>query len=295
MIPPRISSSVLALVFVASANFKAMAADDYKLGPDSFPQEGVPRGEVTKMPALTKSMIFSGTQRDWWIYVPKQYDASKPTPFMVFMDGGGYVSTNGQWRVPVVFDNLIHKKEIPVMIGIFINPGTFPPAEASQKARSNRSFEYDSLHDLHARFVLEEILPEVAKKYNLAKDPEGRGAAGISSSGICAWTMAWERPDEFRKVLTAVGSFTNIRGGNNYQAMIRKSEKKPIRIFMQDGTGDLDNLHGNWPLSSKEMAASLKFKGYDYKLELGDGGHNGKQGGVLLPDSLRWLWRDYPK
>ena len=295
MTPTRFSPLLLALGLIASIHVKAMAADDYKLGPDSFPQEEVPRGEVTKMSPWTKSAIFPGTQRDWWIYVPKQYDASKPTPFMVFMDGGGYVSTNGQWRVPVVFDNLIHKKEIPVMIGIFINPGTFPPAEPSQKARSNRSFEYDSLHDLHARFVLEEILPEVAKKYNLTKDPEGRGAAGISSSGICAWTMAWERPDEFRKVLTAVGSFTNIRGGNNYQAMIRKAEKKPIRIFMQDGTGDLDNLHGNWPLSSKEMAASLKFKGYDYKLELGDGGHNGKQGGVLLPDSLRWLWRDYPK
>src|SRR5258708_2666718 len=137
MLPPRISSFLLALTLAACINFKATAADDYKLGPDSFPQEGVPRGEVTRMPAWTRSTIFPGTQRDWWIYVPKLYDASKPTPFMVFMDGGGYVSTNGQWRVPVVFDNLIHKKEIPVMIGIFINPGTFPATEAGQKGRSN--------------------------------------------------------------------------------------------------------------------------------------------------------------
>ena len=274
-----------------------VAADEYKLGPDSMPQEGVPRGEIIQLPPWTNSAVFPGTHRDWWLYVPKQYDPAKPACVMVFQDGGGYVSvnTNASWRAPTVFDNLIHTKEMPVTIGIFINPGVVPPTEEGQKARSNRSFEYDSLGDQYARFLLEEILPEVGKKYNLTKDPDGRAIAGISSGAICAWTAAWERPNEFRKVLSAVGSFTNIRGGHNYAALIRKTEKKPIRIFLQDGSGDLDNLHGNWPLANQEMAASLKFMGYDYKFEFGTEGHNAKHGGAILPDSLRWLWRDYPK
>jgi enterochelin esterase family protein len=267
------------------------AADDYKLGPDSMPQEGVPRGTVTK--ARWESKLFPGTVRDYWVYVPAQYDAPKPACVMVFQDGGGYVNTNGQSRVPVVFDNLIHKKEMPVTIGIFLNPGEVPPAEPGQKARSNRSFEYDSLGDQYARFLLEEILPEVGKSFNLTKDPEGRAICGISSGGICAWTVAWERPEAFRKVLSHVGSFTNIRGGHVYPALIRKTEKKPIRIYLQDGSGDLDNLHGNWPLANQEMAAALKFAKYDFHFEFGDGAHNGKHGGAILPESLRWMWRDY--
>jgi enterochelin esterase-like enzyme len=212
---------------------------------------------------------------------------------MVFQDGGNYASSNGQFRVPTVFDNLIQKKEMPVTIGIFLNPGEVPAAQPGQKGRSNRSFEYDSLGDQYAKFLLEEILPEVEKKYKITKDPEGRAICGISSGGICAWTVAWERPDSFRKVLSHVGSFTNIRGGHVYPALIRKTEKKPIRVFLQDGANDLDNLHGNWPLANQEMAAALKFAGYDYKFEFGDGGHNGKHGGAILPDSLRWLWRGY--
>ena len=212
---------------------------------------------------------------------------------MVFQDGGSYVNTNGQFRTTVVFDNLIHKKEMPVTIGIFLNPGEVPAAEEGQKARSNRSFEYDSLGDQYARFLLEEIFPEVAKTYKLTQDPEGRAICGISSGGICAWTVAWERPDAFRKVLSHVGSFTNIRGGHVYPALIRKTEKKPIRAYLQDGAGDLDNQFGNWPLANQEMAAALKFAKYDYHFEFGDGAHNGKQGGALLPESLRWLWRDY--
>jgi len=286
----------LPVLFLAlMPGYTSRSADDYKLGADSMTQDGVPRGEVIKMPPWTNSAIFPGTHRDWWVYVPKQYDPAKPACVMVFQDGGGYVNsnTNGQWRVPTVFDNLIAQKEMPVTLGIFINPGTIPPAGEGDRGRSNRSFEYDSLGDQYARFLLEEILPEVGKKYNLTKDPEGRAIAGISSGAICAWTVAWERPNEFRKVLSAVGSFTNIRGGHNYQAMIRKTEKKPIRIFLQDGANDLDNLHGNWPLANQEMAAALKFMGYDYKFEFGTEGHNAKHGGAILPDSLRWLWRGY--
>jgi enterochelin esterase-like enzyme len=267
----------------------------YVLGPDSMPQEGVPRGELIKMPPFTNSTIYPGTVRDWWIYVPKQYDASKPACLMVFQDGGGYASSNGQYRVPVVFDNLIAKKEMPVTIGVFINPGNIPPSDPGQRGRSNRSFEYDSLGDLYARFLLQDIMPLVTNRYNITNDPEGRAIGGASSGGICAWTVAWERPDQFRKVLSHIGSFTNIRGGHNYPALIRKTEKKPIRVFLQDGRNDLDNLFGNWPLANQEMAAALKFMNYDYQFVLGEGTHSGKHGGAILPESLRWLWRDYNK
>ena len=267
----------------------------YKPGPDSMPQAGVPRGEIIKMPPFTNSTVYPGTVRDWWMYVPKQYDAAKAACLMVFQDGGGYVSTNGQYRVPVVFDNLIAKNEMPVTIGVFINPGNVPSSQPGAKARSNRSFEYDSLGDLYAKFLIQEILPVVTEKYNITKDPDGRAIGGASSGGICAFTVAWERPDEFRKVLSHIGSFTNIRGGHNYPALIRKTERKPLRVFLQDGSHDLDNLFGNWPLANQQMAAALKFAGYDYKFVLGEGTHSGKQGGAILPDSLRWLWRDYQK
>jgi enterochelin esterase-like enzyme len=266
------------------------AADDYTYGPDSSPQAEAPKGKVTQF-KWDKSKVFEGTVRDCWLYVPAQYDGKTPACVMVFQDGGGYVNEKGQFRVPVVFDNLIHKKEIPVTIGIFINPGTFPEG----KGRSNRSFEYDTLSDQYARFLESEILPEVGKSVKLRSDAAGRAICGISSGGICAFTAAWERPDLFSKVLSHVGSFTNIRGGDVYPGLIRKTEKKPIRVFLQDGMGDLDNLHGSWPLANLSMAASLKHMDYDYKIVFGDGGHNGKHGGVILPDSLRWLWRDTPE
>lgn len=269
-------------------------AEDYKLGPDSFPQAGVPTGTVEKF-SWKESKIYPGTERDYWVYVPKQYDAAKPACLMVFQDGAGYVSTNGQFRTPTVFDNLIHKKDMPVTIGVFISPGTVPPAEPGQKGRSNRSYEYDSLGDLYVRFILEEILPEVGKKWNITKDPAGRATVGISSGGICAFTMAWERPDSFGRVLSQIGSFTNIRGGHVYPALIRKTEKKAIRVFLQEGSNDLDNLHGSWPLANLEMAAALKFAKYEHQLVMGDGGHSGKHGGAILPESLRWLWQGYGK
>jgi enterochelin esterase family protein len=267
-------------------------AEDYTLGLDSQRQEGVPQGMVTKH-QWTESEVFPGTERDYWVYVPKQYDAAKPACVMVFQDGGNYVNETGQFRVPIVFDNLIHRGEMPVTIGIFINPGVVPASSPDAATRRNRSFEYDSLGDQYAKFLLDEILPAVSKDYNLTADPDGRAIGGISSGGICAWTVAWERPDAFRKVLSHVGSFTNIRGGHVYPALIRKTEPKPIRVFLQEGENDLDNLHGNWPLANRQMAASLKFAGYDYEFVMGTEGHNGKHGGAILPESLRWLWRDY--
>jgi len=305
--------SLLLLPFLATA---ALAADDYKLGPDSQPNPNVPQGKVEKF-TFDKSKIFPGTTRDYWVYVPKQYDAAKPACLMVFFDGSGYVKPDGQSRVPVVFDNLIAKKEMPVTVGVFINPGTIKAAQPGAKDQSNRSFEYDSLGDANARFVIEELLPEATKGLNITKDPAGRAVAGLSSGGIAAFTVAWEKPESFGKVVSWIGSFTNIRGGYVYPALIRQTAeeaaKRPdskyntpamkpvlearrkIRVFSQDGANDLDNLHGNWPLSNQDMAAALKFAGYDHQFVLGDGGHSGKQGGAIFPDTMRWLWRDWPK
>ena len=273
----------------------ARGADDYKLGPDSQPQPGVLKGRV-EGPIVFKSRIFRNTVRQYWVYVPAQYDAAKPAAVMVFQDGHKYVNTEQEYRVPVVFDNLIHKKEMPVAIGIFVNPGhAGEELPADPWRASNRSQEYDTLSEQYARFLLEEILPEVGKTYRLTTDPEARAIVGVSSGGICAFTVAWERPDAFRKVISHIGSFTNIRGGHAYEALVRKSALRPMRIFLQDGSNDLDNAHGNWPLANQQMAAALKFRGYDYRFEYGDGAHTHTHGGALLPESLRWLWRDFPR
>ncbi|MBI4325174.1 MAG: SMP-30/gluconolactonase/LRE family protein [Chloroflexi bacterium] len=283
---------LFALSLACGAATALQAEDDYKLGPDSMPQEGVPRGEVTKHAWTSK--IFPGTARDYWVYVPKQYDPAQPACVMVFQDGGGYVSTNGSYRVPIVFDNLIHQKEMPVTIDIFINPGVVPAASTNALPRFNRSFEYDGLGDQYARFLLEEILPEVAKKYNLTTNAAGRAIAGASSGAICAFTVAWERPNEFSKVFSTIGTYVGLRGGNDYPTLVRKTEPKPIRIFMQDGSNDLNGYGGNWYLANQEMLSALQFAGYEVRHEWGDGGHNGRQGGAIFPDAMRWLWRDYP-
>lgn len=270
----------------------AHAADDYQLGPDSLPKEGVPKGELTKHEWKT-SEVYPGTVRDYWVYVPAQYDGEKPACVMVFQDGWSYCNPKGQVQATNVFDNLIASGEMPVTIGIFINPGVIPPAKSGQNPRKNRSLEYDTLSDDYARFLIDEILPEVGKSYKLTDDPNCRAICGASSGGICAWTVAWERPDAFRKVSSHIGSYTNIRGGHVYPAIIRKTENKPIRVHLQDGENDLDNLHGNWPLSNQQMAAALKFKDYDYKFVFGDGAHNRKHAGAIFPDEMRWLWRGW--
>ncbi len=285
---------VIVLFFPAASTYSA--DEPYQLGNDSQRQADIPQGTVSEH--VWRSKIFPDTVRRYWTYVPAQYDASSPAAVMVFQDGHAYVSDEGQFRVPVVLDNLIHRGQLPVIIAIFIDPGhkrAEVPEKPGWKPRpENRSFEYDTLSDQYARFLLEEILPEVGKHYNLTDDPDRRAIAGISSGGICAWTVAWQRPDDFRKVLSHVGSFVNIRGGHVYPALIRKTEPKPIRIFLQDGARDLDNKHGNWPLANQQMAASLKFANYDYKFVYGEGAHNGIHGGAILPDALRWLWRDNP-
>jgi enterochelin esterase family protein len=271
-------------------------AQEYKLGPESTERApGVLKGRVEKF-QYTESKVFPDTSRDCWVYIPAQYDGSKPAALMVFQDGGGYVSETGGQRVPIVFDNLIAKGEMPVTIAVFINPGNRTATDSAGTGannRSNRSFEYDSLGDAYSRFLINEMLPYVVAKYGvkITDDPEMRAICGMSSGAICAFTVAWERPDSFRKVLSQIGSFTNIRGGHVYPAWIRKTERKPIRVFLQDGSNDLNNLHGNWPLANQEMASALAFMGYDYQFVMGTGGHSGQHGGVILPETLRWLWR----
>ncbi|WP_443111051.1 alpha/beta hydrolase [Bremerella sp. P1] len=281
----------LSMCFCLLVSTSSAQDEQYKTGPDAERKEGVPQGTVTKH-VWDQSEIYPGTVRDYWVYIPKQYEKGKPACLMVFQDGAGFVNEKGHTRVPVVFDNLIHAGEMPVTIAVFIQPGVVPPAKPGQSPRKNRSFEYDTLSDQYVRFLLEEILADVGKQYDISDDPKHRAICGNSSGGICAFTAAWERPDSFGKVVSHIGSFTNIRGGHVYPAVIRKTEIKPIKIFLQDGSNDLDNLHGNWPLSNQQMAAALKFVGYDYKFVYGEGKHSARHGGAIFPDTMRWLWSD---
>ena len=288
---------LLALLAIALGTLRA--ADEYPLGPDSQRQPGVPRGVVTHYtwtsPRLTQSSTFPGTVRDYWIYVPAQYKADQPACVMVFQDGQSFMKEDGRARIPIVFDNLIGKHEMPVTIGIFINPGVLKAALPSQQDRFNRSFEYDDLSDRYARFLLDEILPEVAKHFNLSTNPDDRAIAGLSSGGICAFTAAWNRPDAFHRVLSFIGSFTDLRGGDVYPSLIRKTEPKPLRVFLQDGDHDLNIYAGAWWMANQSMASALQYAGYDVKFVTGNKDHDMEQGGAILPDALRWLWRDYPQ
>ena len=267
-----------------------------------FPKEtqenpAVPKGKLIQQPAF-RSRIFEGTTRDWWIYVPAQYKSTEPACVLVVQDGQW---SRGYW--PTVLDNLIAAKQIPVMVAIFLKPGS------RERDLDNRSVEYDTVSDAYARFLLEEILPEAGKQYNLRQDAKGRMITGLSSGGICAFTAAWHRPDAFHKVLSWIGSFTNLQGGptgigggNTYPAAIRKlagwdrkGAPKPIRVYLQDGSNDLDNAAGSWPIANQDMAGALAYGGYDYRFVFGQGFHSDKHGRALLPDAMRWLWRDEPK
>ncbi len=271
----------------------------YPLGPDSLPQKDVPKGKL-EGPVLFKSQVIKGTVRKYWVHVPAQYTGEKPANVLVFQDGARAINPTGVLRVPQVLDNLIAKKQIPVTIGIFITPGqkgdTFPDGIGTGNP-DNRSVEYDSLSDAYAKMLIDEILPEVGKTYKLAKEPENRAIGGSSSGGICAFTVAWERPAEFRNVISLIGSFTNLRGGHVYPDLIQKADKKPIRVFLQDGEQDNrspQNLDRDWYLQNLKMIAAFKEKGYDHAAVLGKGPHADDHGGAILPHMLRWVWRDHP-
>jgi enterochelin esterase-like enzyme len=277
----------------------------YHLGPDSLPEDGVPKGQV-KGPFTLPSQAYPGTQHTYWVYVPAQYDPSTPADLMVFNDGQAFMNPDGDLRAQNVMDNLIYRREIPVMIGVFINPGRTPEQpEANPKEwgdrTTNRPTEYNTLDDKYARVVVDELLPALNKDYNISKNPDDRGIGGVSSGGIAAFTVAWERPDEFRKVFTIVGSFTNIRGGNAYADIVMKSPKKPIRIFLQDGRNDLRSRPGadydatrDWFFQNVRLVKSLTAQGYDVNYAFGMNKHGSKMGGEILPEMLRWLWRDQP-
>ncbi len=264
------------------------AGGPYTLGPASLPQAGVPQGTLTQF-HWTSQRVYPGTERDYWLYVPRQYDGTEPASLMVFQDGARYLSP--EINTPVVFDNLIHKGELPVLLGLFVNAGHTGASQPASGPADNRSLEYDSLDDRYARFLLDELLPEIQRSYRVAGDPARRAICGISSGGICAFTVAWQRPDAFRNVVSHCGSFTNIRGGNAYPSLVRQTPTKPLRVFLQSGARDVDVGWGSWPIANQDMAAALAYRGYDYQFVFGEGGHNLRHGGAIFPDTLRWLWR----
>ncbi len=267
----------------------------YPPGPDSAPQEGVPKGEVLQF-SFSKSSIFPGTYRDYWVYVPAQYSPDRPACLYVNQDGI-------QYQAPVVFDNLIHRKEMPVTIGLFVMHGRVIAAdENTAQDRFNRSFEYDSTNDNYVRFLIEELLPEVETKktsdgraIRISKDPNDRAIGGASSGAICAFTAAWERPDAFRRVFSAIGTYVGLRNGDRYHTLIRKFEPKPIRIFLQDGSNDLNIYGGDWWMANQTIERALVFSGYEVTHVWGEGPHNGNHATAVFPDAMRWLWKDWPK
>lgn len=287
------------LTLLLLLTFGACPAQIYTLSPDSLPHDGVPKGTVTKF-LLPPGKSYPGTPHDCAIYVPAQYDAAKPTPFMIFLDGSQ--ALNSSMHVPVVFDNLIAKHDLPPMIAIFVDPGVLPALSDVDQNRYNRIYEYDSLTPRFSEFLLNELIPAVQKNYNLSHNPDDRGLSGVSTGAVGAFAAAWNRPDQFHRVLSLIGTYVSMKGADELPGLIRKTEPKPIRIFMQDGSHDHitaaepygTHFSGSWPINNEVMYEALEFAGYDVKLEMGTGGHDLDQGGAVLPDALRWLWRGYP-
>jgi enterochelin esterase family protein len=281
-------------------------ADNYVLGPDSQEHPGVPQGTWEKY-RWDNSQIFPNTVREVWIYIPAQYDPKVPACLMVLQDGprqyamrektpeGVRARRTLEYATPNVLDNLIARKELPVIITVFINPGSTVIDANGKPDFKNRSFEYDSVTDTYSQFLATEILPPIERRYNLRRDAAGRAIGGISSGAICAFTVAFNHPDWFGKVISDVGSFTNIRGGNAYPQLIRDAPLKPLRIHLQDGTHDNRNPQDpqrDWYLQNRLMLEALVDKGYDVQYSLGHGIHSSKYGASIFPDTLRWIWRD---
>src|SRR3954470_13794638 len=301
----------------ASAQQPARQPGDYPLTADSLPQPGIPHGTL-QGPFEFRSRIFAGTVRRYWVYVPAGYDPATPPNLLVFQDGQRATNPSGSLRIPQVLGNLIARGDIPATLGLFVTPGNLGdhyPDTLGMGNPDHRAAEYDSLSDAYARFLIDELLPEVARRWRFADDPARRAIGGTSSGAICAFTVAWHRPDAFGNVISMIGSYTSIGyapatadhplipGGDTYPGLIRKNPIRPVRIFLQDGTADLNNEHGNWFLANQQMLAALNWANvhadeihdpgprYDINHAWGDGGHSDGHGGALLPDMLRWIWR----
>lgn len=282
-----------AILFIASSAI-AQNTITYPTDPASIENKDIPKGEIISF-TFSDSKIFPGTTRDVHVYIPAQYKGDKPACVYVNQDGI-------QWKAPTVFDNLINSKEMPITIGIFVTPGkVVPGSNKDALARYNRSFEYDALGDAYVRFILDEIFPEVEKKKTndgrailLSKSGNDRAIGGSSSGAVCAFTAAWEKPEEFSRVFSAIGTYTGLRGADRYPILIRKYEPKPIRIFLQDGRNDLNIYGGDWFVANEAMESALTFAGYEVTHEWGDDGHNGNHGTAIFPKAMRWLWKDWP-
>ncbi len=286
--------SALGCLFALSITL-LRAADEYPPHPDSVVQAGVPQGELLKF-TFADSKIFPGTTRNVTVYVPRQYDPAMPACVYVNQDGV-------QHNAPVVFDNLIAKGDLPLIIGVFVTPGVVPPANPDTTLpRFNRSFEYDGLGDNYAGFLLEELLPFVETKQTvdgrairLSHSGNDRAIGGGSSGAIAAFTAAWERPDAFTRVWSGIGTYVDLRGGARYPTLIRKTEPKPLRVFLQDGSGDLNIYAGDWWMANQTMERALTYAGYEVAHAWGEGGHNGKQQAAIFPDAMRFLWKGWPQ
>ncbi|QMW03601.1 SMP-30/gluconolactonase/LRE family protein [Spirosoma foliorum] len=273
----------------------AQTSDSYPVHPDAQPQDGVPKGEVLKFTFET-SKIFPGTWREYWVYIPAQYQPSQSACVYINQDGI-------QWQAPAVFDNLIHKKEMPVTIGVFVMHGRVKADNPDTALdRFNRSFEYDGLGDNYARFLLEELLPDVetrktsdGRAIHLSHNGNDRAIGGSSSGAVCAFTAAWERPEAFSRVFSTIGTYVGLRGADRDHTLIRKFEPKPLRIFLQDGANDLNIYGGDWWMANQTLERALTFSGYEVQHVWGEGGHNGKHGTAIFPDAMRYLWKGWPE
>jgi putative esterase len=317
--------SFLAAFIGVSVWFTSSAAarhpGDYPLGPDSLPQPEVPAG-ILEGPLELRSEIIPNTVRRYWIFVPAEYVPEQPANLLVFHDGQRATNPTGPLRVQQVLANLVHHHDIPVTIGVFITPGNTGahyPDTLGMGNPDHRAEEYDAMDDTYSRMLLDELLPKVGARYRITKDPARRAIGGTSSGAICAFTVAWHRPDQFRNVISMIGSYTSIGyrpatnghpmvpGGDLYPTLIRKNPIKPLTVFLQDGSNDLNNEHGNWFLANQQMLSALEWanahadqqhdSGSRYRVDhvWGDGSHSDSHGGSVLPDILRWLWgKDAP-
>lgn len=261
-------------------------------GPDSYEKPDVPPGKLSEK-IVHKSKIYAGMDTNYWIYVPAQYNPSTAAALFVVQDGQGYANREAGNRLLITLDNLTHQKRIPVAITVMISPGTIGE-------RRMRSIQYDTVDDTYARFLREEIIKDVEAKYNIRKDAYSRAIMGESSGAICAFTVAWFDTERYSRVFSRIGTYTSIQwkpgqkdGGNIYPFWLRKSDRKNIRVWLQDSSNDLENQFGSWPLQNIQMANSLKMKEYDFKFTFGNGGHSTAQGNAQAPEALTWLWRGY--